>query len=284
MSKEPPPPPPHEEWDFSRENLPDEDVFVCFLHEYNREHPEGPVFPITWPFKQLTDKRFGLPFLSLSRAEREELTDYLTAKLPLIGSGFIFNLMRILERRLNADERRLFGTFLTGAEVDHILLGQIMRKELTPGEADEPVLVCLNRQPDSHEQMMKGFGDWIRSLPGYRPCNESELISADHHLEERYSRGPKPDYRTALTNLAIVRIRHRLPLRQAVDLYRRSYLNNEFSDTGGHLLKESQAGLEKDAIENRINERRREFQKKFRELHFDLEKAKKPISSRRYKE
>lgn len=105
-------PPAEEEWNFSEEKIQAEDLLACYIHEYRREHPEGPGFPITWPFERLTEARFNGPFSSLDLPEREELKEFLLSQGPVFALGNVEDLLLLLRQVLTTDEESFLANCL----------------------------------------------------------------------------------------------------------------------------------------------------------------------------
>ncbi len=270
------PSPSSEEWDFSKENLPDEQVELCFRHEYRREYylAQGENDDSVIPFLQIPlDNRTGPIIGSLHHPSEREVfmragpeTDQPFHENPVFRSGAVvpadvLNLEKIIHSAFSVKRKEQVVEYLGTPLVYDKSIGEYTRRSY-PGyffQKIEPAMTqnglvavfCLNTKDYGEQELVEGFKKYLGEFAG----------------ELGTGRGPKVTaFRKRLTNLAIVRIRHVLPFRDSIRFFHgNSYLGREFLNREGNSYLEealnnrsSKGRGENEAkVEERLRERRR---------------------------
>lgn len=268
----PPSQPPPEEWDFS--NVSDEELEICFLHEYARERPGGPKVPLLFKY---FEEELSTPFLRLSPDIRRKLKNYFLPPLRPFFIGCIRDIFPLLRASLDKAEQRKLGEMIiekaNWPEDCNIIPLQftgdlkVLARTLQPSigrTGDLLLLLRVDTEKASSTDLAKHFQQLLTSLP----------IKASGHLRGK-TRGPKPfRQRKVLANLAIMRIRHHLPFTEAIKIYQSSYLEKEFCDRDGDDFFHC-----KEDVMKRLDERRSSAIRTFQKLNPDLGEEEMPRSA-----
>ncbi len=265
--------PPREEWDYSENNLPDGQVELCYRHEYRRECylAQGVEDDSVIPFLRLhREAMTGLRIASLHPNSQREIflradpgSDNPFSENPCFTSGSVVRgdvpAMRwLIDHSFSEERKGMVLNYLEsgGNERAFFSLG------IDPAERDAGLvaLLYLNTRDYGREALMKGFADLLDRFEGEMGSGRGPTLSR---------------FRAGLNNLAIVRIRHWLSLRESTRFLRNCYLADQFRDNkeGGNSLEKALDDNSSRETQNenlvkvgeRIRERRRLVLECFRE-------------------
>ena len=271
---------PAETWDFS--NIPDAELYAAYVHEYASERPLrgkrpseaematfyeglfrhhnrtapvpiGKFYQAWWFAREFDSPLDAAPWAALTSRQRRFsrllLFDCFDGEMPETDArGEPFTWTQAVEVA-SADHCKRAAEKHCGNDPDDPI-------EIAPeSDGHAFVAVDVNLKHFTPRQIAKEFERLLSSLP----------------CERVKKRGPGATrYRAALDNLAIVRIRHRLPLGDAMDIYENSHLRKKFCDDS--------ETLDRYVIDQRIREARREVGKHFERVNSDIADTVHPVS------
>ena len=265
-----------EEWDFSEENLPDNQVELCYRHEYRREFylAKGIQDDSVTPFLRIPPRnRTGTIVGSMHDPSERDVfmraapgannpfheNPYFRAG-PVVPAD-VLDLETMIHSAFSPDRK--------GRVIDHLrdplvfdeaiqefrysLCPAFFYQSIQPAKTEDGLVavIRLNTKNYGIQELLEGFRSFLERFT-------EELGSG---------RGPRVSaFRKRLTNLAIVRIRHVLSFRDSMRFFHNnSYFAQEFLDKNGgsylEMAMNHRASVVRsesaDRVEERIRERRR---------------------------
>ena len=265
---------PAEEWNFSEENLPDDQVELCFRHEYRREFylAKGIQDDSVTPFLRIPHQnRTGTIIASVHDPSERDVfmraapgannpfheNPYFRAG-PVVPAD-VLGLDKLLGDAFSEDSKKQVVKYL-GYKRKGSHLPAFFYQSIQPAKTEGGLVAALslNTKHYGRQELVEGFKAFLDKFAG-------ELGTA---------RGPaRSRYRRALKNLAIVRIRNVYSLTETIEFLSKIYLASEFEDEkGGSFLEAAMNGPTKMIrdenrliVLERIRERRRSVLDAFRD-------------------